>query len=259
MGTKIVADELVVVDKVKIKNPDDTKNVTLSVCTDGSTDYLNINKEVRVEKNLTAGNIYVNGNLRLRNKSEDTNKYTKQHITAYFADKNTHDVVSLESDLLTTTIGWPGYEDYKTTLQLRGQTVIAPNNGGVTVASDERLKNSFHALDEFDDAYMDLAPMSFRYNNGASGRKHFGFGAGQVKRALEQHGFTTKDFAGFVQMKDNADSDDYCGLDDPMGLIYTEFVAWNTHMIQKLYKENEQLRQRIEVMERRTGGNLKLE
>ena len=43
------------------------------------------------------------------------------------------------------------------------------------------------------------------------------------------------------------------GIQDPMGLIYTEFVAWNTHMIQKVILENTELKNRIEKLERAAG------
>lgn len=120
---------------------------------------------------------------------------------------------------------------------------------GVSNASDERLKNSFESLDAFDDVYMDLKPFRFKYNNGRTGRFHFGFGAKETRQILEKHGFTTNDFAGFVQKTMPEGNDEYSGLTDPMFLRYSEFTAWNTHMIQKLYKENETLKQRITKLE----------
>ncbi len=116
---------------------------------------------------------------------------------------------------------------------------------GVTNTSDERLKNSFKNLDEFDEVFMDLNPIAFKYNNGKSDRYHFGFGANAVKNALLNHGFTTKDFAGFVQMTNAFNDEEYSGITDPMGLRYTEFISWNTHMIQKLYKEIDYLKSEI--------------
>lgn len=134
-------------------------------------------------------------------------------------------------------------------LLLRGNVIKLKNTTGETANSDARLKNSFKSLEEFSDIFMDLAPTAFKYNNGQSGRYHFGFKAQDVRDAFLQHGYTTQDFGGFVQMTDNPDNEDYCGVSDPMGLIYTEFTAWNTHMIQKLYKENETLKQRITTLE----------
>ena len=86
--------------------------------------------------------------------------------------------------------------------------------------------------------------MLFR-SNGNSGRYHFGVKAGNVKEAFEKNGYTTKDFGGFVQMSDNPENEEYCGVDDPMGIIYTEFTMWNTHVIQKLYKEIEEQKSEI--------------
>lgn len=121
---------------------------------------------------------------------------------------------------------------------------------GLSIASDERLKNSIEPLDAFDEVFMDLCPIRFKYNNGHSGRYHFGFGANAVKEALLKHGYTTNDFGGFVQISD-PNSDDYCGIDDPMAIIYTEFTSWNTHMIQRLIKENLELKKRIEFIEKK--------
>ena len=174
-------------------------------------------------------------------------------INCTYADWELHDVITIHDDMLTTSVGWSGFTDnatFATELKLRGQTVTAPNVGGVTIKSDERLKNSFEGLEKYEKVFMELKPISFKYNDGNSGRKHFGFGAKQVKESLEKFNFTTKDFAGFVQMKGTEEND---GIQDPMGLIYTEFVAWNTHMIQKVILENTELKNRIEKLERAAG------
>lgn len=126
-----------------------------------------------------------------------------------------------------------------------GANVIFKSSSGATVFSDERLENSSKPLDEFDAVFLDLNPCAFKFNNDTSDRFHFGFGAGQIRDAFLSHGFTTQDFGGFVQMEDQPGNEDYCGCEDPMGLIYTEFTSWNTHMIQKLYQENEDLKQQI--------------
>ena len=183
--------------------------------------------------------------IRLRRTDSNSGNVANQSINAIYKDDNSHDVISVNSDQLTTGIGWngtSGNKSYNTVLQLRGKTVTAPNNSGVTIQSDSRLKNSFKPLDEFDSVYMDIEPCAFKYNSGTSGRYHFGAKAQDVKAALEKHGYSTKDFGGFVQMSDDPENEEYCGFDDPMGLIYTEFTMWNMHMVQKLYGENDSLR-----------------
>ena len=214
-------------------------------------------KEVQFEKPIhTKSNLNIYEKLLFQNMSED---YTVR-INAFWAGRLTeqeeHGLISLDKTGLKLGIGWSGVASIDpdltpsaTVLNLNCQTVKAPNVGGITIVSDERLKNSFQNLDVYENAFMDLKPCSFKYNHGKSGRIHFGFGANQVKETLEKHGFTTKDFAGFVQMSENEDSEDYQGIKDPMGLIYTEFVSWNTHMLQKTIRHVKELEKKIICLE----------
>ena len=145
-------------------------------------------------------------------------------------------IAALSSDDVTTLIGCKANSGHSTVTVLRGNSVHLGSSSGAVVTSDERLKNSFKPLDEFEEIYMDIEPCAFKYNNGTSGRYHFGAKAGDVKKAFEVHGYTAQDFGGFVQMVDNPENEDYCGIKDPMGLIYTEFTMWNMHMVQKVLR-----------------------
>lgn len=232
------------------------------------------NKTVLIEspKATFSGDVEINGNVDVKNKissqsdlitmgnliSRNTDHMQSFKISCYWADKDSHTILTRGTDGLTTYLGYSGSDTCPTVTTLRGQTIKYQNSSGTSTLSDERLKNSFESLDAYDDVFMDIKPVSFKYNNGTSNRKHFGFGAGQIKESLISHGFTTQDFAGFVQLKDNPDEEGYCGIEDPMALIYTEFTAWNTHMIQKaINKINEQdaqikeLVQRIGILENR--------
>lgn len=156
-------------------------------------------------------------------------------ITTKWLDNSEHYAMERSSDGLSLKLGWVGNTTYKTVCLLRAQTVKYANASGTTTLSDERMKNSFKSLDEYDNVFMDLKPCAFRYNNGSSGRYHFGFKAQDIKAALEKNGFTTKDFAGFVQMhiSDHDEVEECDGIADPMGLIYTEFVPWTIYKSQK--------------------------
>ena len=46
-------------------------------------------------------------------------------------------------------------------------------------------------------------------------------------------------------MSDNPENEEYCGVDDPMGIIYTEFVMWNTRKNQMQQKEIDGLKKEI--------------
>lgn len=210
----------------------------------GDTDeyYITANGSAKLHSIATEGSIQI-----------DCAYSTSANFNTNWADKDTHAILVRSNDGLTTSLGWSGAgsdgKNYTTCTVLRGSTVKLKSTSGVEVESDERLKNSFKPLDEYKDIFMDLSATAFKYNNGQSGRYHFGFKAQDVRDAFLKHGYTTQDFGGFVQMTDTPDNDDYCGIDDPMGLIYTEFTAWNTHMIQQVIKENEALKQRIEKLE----------
>ena len=79
---------------------------------------------------------------------------------------------------------------------------------------------------------------------------------------MDKAGISDLEFAGFCKDKKNNLTHDECGNEieetifDENGnpvyaysLRYEEFIALNTHMIQKLYKENETLKQRITNLE----------
>lgn len=158
-----------------------------------------------------------------------------------WADGEHHNIVTRSADGLTAIFGWSGSSDYKTVTKLFGQTVQYSDSSGSTVLSDERLKNGFKTLEDYEGFFKNLKPVAFKYNNGASGRYHIGFKAQDVKSALESAGLTTQDFGGFVQTAVSEADDDYQGIADPQGLIYTEFTALNTYMILRLMEQVEVL------------------
>lgn len=156
-----------------------------------------------------------------------------------------HYIIGYRNEDRYSFVGVPAsnYSDTPTSTRLRGNSVVLSSAGSITT-SDERVKNSFKPLDEFDNVYMDIEPCAFKYNNGTSGRYHFGVKAQDVKKSFEKHGYTMKDFGGFVQMSDSPENEDYCGVDDPMGIIYTEFIMWNMRKNQMQQKEIDFLRRK---------------
>lgn len=104
--------------------------------------------------------------------------------------------------------------------------------------SDENRKNSIAPISDQYSLFFDkLTPVMFKLNNGTSDRYHIGFGAQSVEKALLESGLTTQDFAG-ICIANTEDGETY-------GLRYGEFVALNTHEIQKLKMEVESLKQQI--------------
>ena len=129
-----------------------------------------------------------------------------------------------------------------TRLDLRGGTVRTVNASGATTVSDERLKTDWEDLNKYSEFYDNIKPKSFKYINGSSGRNHIGFSAQQIEQSLIRSGLSTSDFAGLVKYKVDPSSEEYNGYDEEYGLIYSEFIALNTYMIQKLQDEIKSLK-----------------
>ena len=111
--------------------------------------------------------------------------------------------------------------------------------------SDIREKqNVKYDLDAFDNFFFNLKPTQYQFVNNSSNRYHVGFISQDVEQALTSNGLTSLDFAGFIKSpiyeEDGTTIKDYS-----YGLRYGEFIALNTHMIQKLYKRISELESKI--------------
>lgn len=199
-----------------------------------------------VDNNISFGN----------NSGYDSSK----SISMPWVDGSNHPVIFGDNDGLTCRFGWAGSETYKSVSIIRGQTIKCTDSSGTTTLSDERLKKDFAELDKWEDFYLNIEPTAFKMKNGSSNRYHIGFKAGQIKKSLEENGLTTSDFGGFISTKYNPTEEDspmdikvheennIRPGDEEYGLIYNEFIAMNTHMIQKLYKKIELLKNEIKEL-----------
>lgn len=116
------------------------------------------------------------------------------------------------------------------------------DSSGTAVTSDINKKNCIEELDEelvakFLNA---LNPVSFKYNDGTSGRKHWGLIAQHVKETLDMLGIDTSDFAGYIE--DASDGEITCYIRP------TEFIAPLIKGYQALYKENQTLKKDISAI-----------
>lgn len=117
-------------------------------------------------------------------------------------------------------------------------------HSGTQKSSDSRLKNSIIDIPEEYELFFDgLNPVSFKYNDGSSDRRHLGFIAQDVEKNLHNAGITIKDFAGICIGNDN---------NHTYSLRYEEFIPLNTLEIQKLKKRIIELENRLEQLENNT-------
>lgn len=233
---------------------------TILLDTDG---YMNFKSAARYTFDkpiVTTDNIWAGDELVFG--ADDQTGTVTHALQCWWQDSSKHNIVGRDKDGLTATFGWSGSNSYATVAQLAGRTCKYVNASGATVLSDERLKKDFADLSGWEAFFDALEPYAFKMKGGTSGRYHLGFKAQQVEKALLDSGLSTKDFAGFVKMKYTLNEDDPEGAkvyeeagiepgDDEYGLIYSEFTALNTYMVQKLQKENAELSKKVEDLETR--------
>ena len=107
-------------------------------------------------------------------------------------------------------------------------------------SSDENLKNSIYPIYSqplLSKVFDSLQPVSFKYNNGESGRTHFGLIANEVKNILDENDISTIDFAPYCEWI-TEEGNYTCGL------RYEEFIALNI-------AETQKLKERVAILEER--------
>lgn len=150
-------------------------------------------------------------------------------------------------------------------LRLYGTSIWASHS---ISTSDENLKENFTTLDQYEDFYMNLNPIGFNYIGDYDGKKtHFGFGAHKTEDILESEGYDSDKFAvvthrPLVQedIEKRFGKDVTVDIETEYGVSYTEFIALNTHMIQKTRRELTKVKQekadleaRLQVIEAKLG------
>ncbi len=127
-------------------------------------------------------------------------------------------------------------------------------------SSDRRLKEDISPIStNLENMFMDLKPVNYRMIDIDDGRLHNGFIAQEIEEAMEKHGISYNDFSGLLKrthkiedgeenipiqiLKDQNDS-----TKTEYSLSYDEFTALNTHMIQKAFKEINNLKQELKAL-----------
>ncbi len=139
-----------------------------------------------------------------------------------------------------------------------GRFIKLYSTQAVDVSSDFRKKDNIMPYDTQLEMFYDLLrPISYTLKQGHSGRRHLGFIAQEVEEAMNEVGMEYKDLS-FLQKApidingneidpttiENYETDERIA-DYDYSLAYTELIALNTHMIQKLREENQQLKNEI--------------
>lgn len=115
-------------------------------------------------------------------------------------------------------------------------------SSGTAVTSDVHLKKEINDLTEKHELFFsNLKAKTYKYLDGQSDRTHCGFIAQDVKEAIDSAELSTQDVAAYV-----ADKNEYGK--ESLSLRYSEFVALNTHMIQKCLAKISSLEDEINLL-----------
>lgn len=181
------------------------------------------------------GNLNINKNIKATDQLQLISNYGKIIMAASGNNKAFRPTSEYDGDIILGSSGCRWKEIWCTQSSIN--------------SSDRNLKNSIHHMDEQDQLeklFLSLLPCTYKFNNGESGRTHFGFISQDVEQALLDNGMTSLDFAGFCKdlIEENG-TEKYS-----YSLRYGEFIALNTHMIQKLYKRIEKQQEEINWLKR---------
>ena len=181
-------------------------------------------------------------------------------------------IVYLKTGQSTSAGQWAGIALHNSSLYVPN----AGNNGIVNLGSSGRKWNQLYAangtietsdknmkkdIEDMSDAqeqlFNQLKPVTYKMIDGTSDRTHYGFISQDVEDALLEIGLEGKDFAGFckdAQVDDNGHRivDENGDVVYDYSLRYSEFIALNTYMIQKLQNEIAELKEEIKQLKSTT-------
>lgn len=113
-------------------------------------------------------------------------------------------------------------------------------NGSPISESDKRKKKSIKNLaTKYIRMLLKLCPVTYKYKDGQSGRTHMGFIAQEVEQAAKNEGIELEDLAAVCIDEDGT-----------YGIRYEEFIPALTAIVQDQQKEIDDLRTRLDSLER---------
>lgn len=130
----------------------------------------------------------------------------------------------------------------------------------INIDSDRRVRDDIrYDLDDYEAFFRALKPCSYKLKRGTSGRRHTGFIAQELEQALLDSGKTSADLAAYcydpdARLYENTDMDPKTAPTGCYKIRYSELIALNTAMIQKLMAEVDALKTHVAELEANNNG-----
>lgn len=106
---------------------------------------------------------------------------------------------------------------------------VYSTSGTIQTSDEAKKKDIKRDLTDYDSFFDSLAPCTYKFTDGESGRTHLGMISQDVEKALDSCGISTMDFAGFVKSPKEGEEGKY-----DYALRYAEFIPLLVWQVQKL-------------------------
>jgi hypothetical protein len=125
------------------------------------------------------------------------------------------------------------------------------NSYGGTI-SDKKVKNTInYDISKYDSVFDTLKPVSYKYNNGSSGRTHLGFIAQDIQESIIQADLTSKECSLVIIEGDGFDKEQGKVVDEEKATYYIrpeQLHALEVRQIQLLKQEVKELKAEIQEL-----------
>ena len=131
-------------------------------------------------------------------------------------------------------------------------TYVYATNGTIQTSNELKKNILDTGIDNrYEELFMKLEPIAFKWNNDtADGDKHdrihLGLGAQTTKKHMDEVGLTAEEYALYCE---DTITDDEGNETKEYGINYGQLHGLEVHMIQKLKKENDELKERLAKLE----------
>lgn len=125
------------------------------------------------------------------------------------------------------------------------------STSGTINTSDKNEKNTIIDIEpeQAEKLVMGLKPVTYKFNDGTSGRTHWGMISQDIEELLPKIGMTDMDFAGFIKSPKTDDVGNEIPGEYFYALRYAEFIAPLIAMAQKQQRQIEDLERRLSALE----------
>ena len=204
-----------------------TGTVTASKLQGGSVELLDDSRSVAASFGLTGASSYYGGKLVISSGAIELNS---SNGAVYISGQGGFTYLQLSSDVACRGNFRPDADGGASLGASTHRWNSVYSTSGTIQTSDEAKKKDIKRdLTDYDSFFDSLAPCTYKFTDGESGRTHLGMISQDVEKALDSCGISTMDFAGFVKSPKEGEEGKY-----DYALRYAEFIPLLVWQVQKL-------------------------